>query len=647
MQTLDGVTLEILGTRMAAAADEMAITLQRTGRTLYVKETLDFGTALATPGGKFYAYPHGIGVSCFIGLDLSPVTSQFTDLGPGDVICTNHPYASGGVSTHTPDFQMVQPFFHEGVLVGYGWSFVHLSDIGGSVPSSISPSSTELYQEGLLVPPLRIVRAGAFVPEVLQLFRANVRTPDDNVGDLQAMLSALATGERRVHEMIQRFGLPAFLQAQQAVIAQAASKAKAVLAQIPDGDYDFADYMDDDATTGIPIRLKVRMSCRAGAVNLDYRGSDPQTTAPYNIPSAGKAHPFLTLRFASFIWSQDPTVPLNAGMLEGISVTCDGASVLNSNFPAPTGIRHATAQRLCDVVNGALAQAVPRMVTAPSGGVLIPLVYAEPAANGGKNVLVVQPVVGGMGAFAGHDGVDGRDCSFANLANNPIEAVEAAGKLRIVHYGLRPDSGGAGRWRGGVGQTLSVQVCGESGWILGRGMERFRFVPWGLRGGLAGQPSRAFVNKGRAGGYEVGKIDVLELKKGDIFTIETPGGGGYGSPLRRDTQQVARDVLRGLVSREQARDVYGVAMAGDCVDMHATQKLREQAGAVPPEIGFDLGDERLAWEERFGDGVMADINTQLFARPLAERAGLRQRLVEERMPGIRQGARLADLCINL
>jgi len=644
MQALDGISLEILATRMAAAADEMAITLQRTGRTLYVKETLDFGTALATPDGRFYAYPHGIGVSCFIALDLAPVIAQFDDLAPGDVICTNHPYASGGVATHTPDLQLIQPFFHEETLVGFGWSFVHMSDMGGRVPSSISPSSTELYQEGFLIPPLRIMRRGEFVPEVVRLFRANVRTPDDNMGDLKAMLSALATGQRRVRDMIQRFGLAAFLQAQHAVIDLARRKARAVLARIPDGDYTFWDYLDDDACTGIPIRLRVRLECRAGRVMLDLRGTDPQTAAPYNIATGGRAHPFLTLRFASFIWSQDPSIPLNAGMFADIGVRCDDASVLNPTFPAPTGIRHATAQRLCDVVNGALARAVPEMVAAPSGGVLIPLVFAEPLGSGEKRVLVVEPVVGGMGAFAGHDGVDGRDCSFANLANNPIESVEAAGSLRIAHFGLRADSGGAGRWRGGVGVVLSVEVCCDEAWILGRGMERFRFVPWGIRGGHAGQPSRAFVNKGRANEREVGKIDLLELKRGDVFTIETPGGGGYGNPRERDPEQVLQDVRRGLVSREQARAVYGVVLAGTGVDLRETATLRGDS-AVPP-ADFEWGEERLAWESVFPDAVMADIGEQLRDRSVTERIALRQRIVAERLPGIAQGRSLVRLVAN-
>lgn len=640
MQALDGVTLEILGTKMAAAADEMAITLQRTGRTLYVKETLDFSTALATPQGRFYAYPNGIGVSCFIALDLSPVIAPFDDLAPGDVIITNHPYASGGVASHTPDVQLIQPYFHDGRLVGFGWSFVHMTDVGGRVPSSISPSSTEIFHEGLLIPPLRIMRAGRFVPEVLQIFRANVRTPDDNVGDLKAMLAALATGERRVGDMIRRFGVDAFLQAQQAVIEQSRRKARAVLARIPDGDYEFWDYLDDDASTGIPIRLRLCLRSRGGAVVLDYRGTDPQTDAPYNMPSGGLAHPYLTLRFASFIWSHDPSIALNAGMFDGIGVECDPASVVNPSFPAATGIRAATAQRLCDVVSGALSRAVPGMVSAPSGGVVIPLVFAEHLATGQDNVFVVEPVVGGMGASDGHDGVDGRDCSFASMSNNPIESVEAAGNVRIVAFALRPDSGGAGRWRGGVGLTLSVQVGGAGGRFLGRGMERFRFAPWGMLGGRAAQVSRAYVNKGRPDEREVGKIDVLELRPGDVFTVETPGGGGFGNPFEREPSLVLKDVLHGLVSVERALADYGVVIADGRIDVAATARARERPTAG---LDFDFGRERLAWEHAFPDTEMAVLNARLRNVASAQRSEARKQIVNDRLPGIRQGASIVEL----
>ena len=595
-----------------------------------------------TTDGRFFAYPHGMGVTCFVDLDCGPVIRKFNDLAPGDVICTNHPYASEGVATHTPDFQLIKPLFHDGRLVAYGWSFVHLTDVGGRVPSSISPSSTELYQEGLLIPPMRIMRRGEFVSEVVEIFKANVRTPDDNLGDIRAMLSALAVGERRVAEMIGRFGIDTFVRAQPAVIGLSQRKAKAVLRKIPDGEYEFWDYMDDDAVTGIPVRLRVTMTITGGEVALNFAGTDPQTPSPYNIATGGVRHPFLNLRFASFIWSHDPSIALNSGMFDSIRVACEPGSIVHPRFPAPTGIRHATAQRLCDVINGALAKAAPELVPAPCGGVLIPVVFAEPTDSGRQNVLVVEPIVGGMGAFAGHDGVDGRDCSFASLSNNPIESVEAAGNLRIVDFSLRTDSGGPGKWRGGVGLILSIEACCDKALILGRGMERLRFVPWGMQGGRCSPGSRAYVNKGRPDEKELRKIDILELRRGDVVTFETPGGGGYGDPMQRDPEAVLADVQLGLVSAARAQIDYGVVIVDGRIAAEATASHRRKH-ADDVAGSFDFGSERTAWEAVFPDAEMARINASLAEGGLANKSERRRRLFVEKLPGIAQGSSIAAL----
>jgi len=211
---LDPVTLEIMATKVAAVADEMGYTLQRTGRTLYVKETADFGTALATRNGKFFAYPSAIGVSGFVDLDCRPTIEAVGGLDEGDVVITNHAYRSKGLSTHTPDFHVIKPVYVDGQLVCYVWSFLHSSDVGGRVPSSISPSNTEVFQEGLLLPPTKLVRRGVPVDDIFGVIGANSRTPDENVGDIKAMLSALAYGERRIREIVAQHGTARFLDCQ-------------------------------------------------------------------------------------------------------------------------------------------------------------------------------------------------------------------------------------------------------------------------------------------------------------------------------------------------------------------------------------------------------------------------------------------------
>src|SRR4051812_16483030 len=232
---LDPITLEILNNKVSSVAEEAGFTVQRTGRTLYVKETADFATALATLDGRFFAYPNAIGVSGFIDLDCGPTIRAVKDLKPGDVIITNHPYQSEGLVTHIPDLHLVVPYFYDGQLVCFGWSFLHSSDMGGRVPGSISPSNSEIYQEGLLIPPIKLCIEGRMNEDLISLIRTNCRTPDDNIGDLQAMLAAHKVAERRVSELIEQHGLDTFMQAQDDLIRYAAIKAREVLRRLPDG----------------------------------------------------------------------------------------------------------------------------------------------------------------------------------------------------------------------------------------------------------------------------------------------------------------------------------------------------------------------------------------------------------------------------
>lgn len=628
----DPVLLEILSNKAVATAEEMGYALQRTGRTLYVKETADFGTALVKPDGKFFAYPAAIGVSGFIDLDCGPSIRAVGDLAPGDVIVTNHPYASEGLATHTPDVHLIQPYFHDGRIVCYGWSFIHITDVGGAVPSSISPRSREVYQEGFLIPPMKLQRSGQLNPDFLTLFLANCRTPDTNLGDIRAMLAALEVGRRRVAEMIEQHGLDTFRQAQEDIVAYTERRARDALRRLADGRYEFWDYLDDDLVTGIPLRVRVAVTIKDGEARIDYSGTDPQAMAAYNIPTGGKRHPWLSLKLAHFICTMDRTIPLNEGLFHPVHIVAPKGTIVNPEFPAATGVRHAAAIRVNEALNGALAKAAPDLVPACNGGVTIPVVLAEPTgANGARNVIVVEPMIGGMGARKGHDGVDGRDSSISNLANNPLETVEADAAIEVLDYAVRPDSGGAGQWRGGNGLTLTFRVLSDGASVLGRGMERFRFQPYGVAGGRPGQPARTVLNLGRPGERELGKIDMLELKAGDVVTVMTPGGGGWGDPLRRDPQAVLADVRRGFVSPAAAEREYGVVIRDGAVDEAATRARRAAVAAPPPEA-FAFGPERVAWERVFDDARTTALNAALAALPLAQRQQERRRIVFKVVP---------------
>lgn len=631
---LDSVTLAILGNKLAAVSEEMCLTLQRTGRTLYVKETADFACALAGLDGRFFAYPRSIGVSGFVGLECLPAIEAVGPLQPGDVILTNDPYRSEGLATHLPDLHMIEPYFHEGRIIAYGWCFVHCSDVGGRVPSSISPVNTEIFQEGLRIPPVKLMKRGQMTPEVRLFLDANSRTPDANMGDIRAMLAALAAGRRRLEQTIAQHGAEAVSNAATDLIAYAAQKARTVLRRVPDGTYVFADYLDDDAATRLPVRVALAATFKDGTVHLDFSGTDPQVATAMNIPSRGRPHAWLTLRVLALVNTLDSTTPLNAGLLDPVRITAPEGSLVNPQEPAATGVRHAAAIRVNDVLNGAFGKALPDVMPAASSGTVIPVVMAEPDGRGGRRVQVIEPMIGGTGARSGRDGVDGRDSGISNLANNPVETVEAELGVEILAYALRPDSGGAGKWRGGCGMELTFRVLTDDSNVLGRGMERLVFRPWGSYGGRPGAPGELIINRGQADEQRLGKIDVLTVNAGDTVTFLTPGAGGWGNPAERDPQAVLRDVQNGFVTIEGAAGQYGVVIVAGTIDADATAARRTHFAAG--DASGARGPEREQWDAVFAPDLMDTMNRSLVALPGAVRQRKRREIFNRVLAGLPQ-----------
>ena len=630
---LDPVTLEIMCQKFGAVADEMTSNLKRASRSVYVKEAGDFGTALVDRDGHVFAYPDSTSVSA-IERPCGESIRAVPDLEPGDVIMTNDPYRSGGLATHLPDLHLIQPYFHKGEIIAYGWCFIHFMDIGGRVPSSISPSSTEVFQEGLLVPPMKIAIGGKLNEDLVGFLRANCRTPFQNIADIKAMLAALNTGGQRIGDLIAQHGLETILTAQAAVQDYAAAKTRAVLRRIPDGVYEFWDFMDNDLVTKIPLRFRVCMTVRDGEITIDVSNTDPQVKAAYNIPTLGDCHPWLVIRLTRFILTHDNTMPLNYGIYRHISAVNPLGTVVRAEFPDAVGVRHAAAQRLNDALNGAILKAVPDLMSALTSGAIVPVVLAESDAQGkNRNITVIEPLVGGMGAYLGHDGVDTRDNSAANLSNHPLETIEEDIGVIIRRYDIRPDSGGAGRWRGGSGQILSMEILKEGGKVLARGMERMRFPSWGYGGAKPAHPMRAVLNMGRPDERELGKIDELPVKAGDTVTFMSPGGGGYGDPFQRDTEAVRRDVETGFVSRVAAATDYGVVVSEQgAVDQAASTRRRATRVKNNIRADFDFGPEREAWESVFDDPTMCDLNRRLYALPKSVRQEKRRAVFEHTVP---------------
>ncbi|MDP6787244.1 MAG: hydantoinase B/oxoprolinase family protein [Rhodospirillales bacterium] len=626
---LDPILLEILNTKVSAAADEMYYTLKRASRSIYVKEAADFATAILDVDGQLFAHPPSATFNFLIDTNYADTIRAVPDVAPGDVIFTNDPYFSNGLSTHLPDLHMIRPYFHRGRVVAYGWCFVHCTDIGGAVPSSIAPSLHEIFQEGLRVPPMKLIKKGVPNEDLFNLVMANNRTPDVNMGDIKAMLGSLETGAQRVADIIERHGVDDFLTGQKDLQDYSADKARDVLRRIPDGTYEFWDFMDDDMVSAIPLRMRVKLEVLDGRLNIDLTDTDPQVAASYNVPTMGGRNYWITFRLTSFLTTYDQSMAKNAGLYRSITVTNPPGTVMNAEFPDAVGNRAAPGRRVADAINGAVLKAQPGLLPAPSGGISTPFALAEFEADGAKRtVQVIEPMRGGMGALDGQDGVDARDNSMNNMQNHPLETVEADSGVIIRQYDLRPDSGGPGRWRGGVGQVITTEILRDGSTVLARGMERLRFPSFGVFGGKPGRPVRAFLNRGLAGERELSKIDQLAVKAGDRITFLMPGGGGYGDPYLRDPAKVLSDVELGFVSPGAAARDYGVVVKGGAVGAAATKKLRQGRVKENLRADFDFGPERDAWEAVFDDATVSKLNRALYAMPKSVRQSLRRRIFE-------------------
>jgi len=628
---LDAVELEIVSRKLSAITDEMYFAIQRASRSAYVKEAADFATAILDVEGNVFAYPPSASFAFLVDCNYRTTIEAVPDLEPGDVIITNDPYRSAGLATHLPDVNLIRPLFHEGKIVAYAWSFVHCADIGGAVPSSMSPALTEIFQEGLRIPPMKLFRKGVANEDLLELIRLNSRVPDITVADLRAMAGALALGEARLGEFIGQIGVEEFHGHVRAVQDYAELRARDILRKIPDGDYEFWDYMDDDMVSRIPVRVRVKVSVRDGLVSLDLSGTDPQVKTSYNVPSAGQRMYWLTFRLTGFITTQAPDIPKNAGIYRNVSVINPPGTVLNAEFPDAVNLRASAPYRLFDSINGALIKAVPDLMPAATGGTIIPFAFAEALEDGTRKVEVVQPMKTGMGAMRGRDGVDARDNSLNNMRNHPLETVEGHSALVVTEYDIRPDSGGPGQWRGGVGQMITIRSMTDSGVVVARGMERLRFPPYGIFGGKPGATLISIFNRGKSNERIIAKIHELHMAKGDTLTLMMPGGGGYGDPFLRDPALVLADVLDGFVTPEAAYIDYGVVIRDGAIDEAQTRTVRSTRNAAPA-ADFDFGRFRELWEAVFDDPSMLELNRRLMRLRKSSRHTLRRKLFETVLP---------------
>ncbi|WP_335948236.1 hydantoinase B/oxoprolinase family protein [Salipiger bermudensis] len=597
----DKMTLQVLANHARAAAENMAHTLHRTAHSAFVKETQDFTVMLMDRSGDTFAVPMELGATWYPGLTYGRAIDMVDDYRPGDVAFTNDPY-SGHVATHAPDTHLWKPVFADDEIVAWTGGHIHNTDMGGAVPASLSRSLTEIHQEGLRFPPMKLVREGVFDEQIMQIMSTNVRKPALNIGDIKALVGALNTGERKVHAMIDRFGKQGFVSGVAALKAQAEAQARAILTEIPDGEYVFADYADEDSDEANPCRLKLTLTIRGDEAILDFTGSDPQLASSLNVPSGGDPrHTILLVGVYYVLYTLNPRILLNTGLTQPFTCIAPEGTVLNPVAPAAVGMRSLTCARLRSVIFGAFVQAIPdRMPAAPAGNNCIVNVMTRDERSQRTVIAAVNPVVGGGGGMPHRDGTNGSGADAAYLKNTPIEITETEVPVEFVKYGLARDTGGAGRWRGGLATEMAFRVFTPDSRITARNRDRSFFRPWGTDGGRAAGLADMVVNPGTPDARRMGSKDTAVLQPGDVLEVRSAGGGGRGNPLEREPWRVARDVARGYVSVEAAERDYGVILKDGEVDEAATEAARA-AMPAPSEAFFHYGPEREGYEARWTD----------------------------------------------
>lgn len=617
--------LEIMRSYFNAIASGMGHVIERTSFTTFVKESADFASALATPEGEFYAYPKTVGVTIFMGLNLKRAIEECGPFEPGDIIITNDPYTTNGLATHLPDVHIFKPIFENGQIISYAWAFVHVSDVGGLVPASISPTATDIHQEGLRIPPVRIYKAGKENKEVIAFLNANSRLPKSNLGDINAMIAAVNTAETRLLGMVQKFGVAAFKDGMEDLLEQAEMRARSIIEKIPDGSYSFADYLDDDMISDVPIRLAVTVTIEEKNIILDFSDCDPQVETAFNLVTNGSRHSFLYQGLINYIITSDPFIPVNGGLTRPIQVIAPKGTLVNPEYPAAVGIRHSITMRLYNVILGALAQVIPETIPAAGAGQAGIVVLSTPDdTNGSRKIAVVEPMGGGGGGQYDMDGVDGIDHASGFLKNTPIESLEQHIDIFVKRYEIKEDTAGPGYHRGGHAIQLDFEIMKPESIVTARGMERLRFQPWGLEGGQAGALGKVILNPGTEDEKELAKIEVLRPKDGQVVSITSPGGGGWGNPFERKVESVLEEVEASLLSVHLAREQYGVALSTSSngtlmIDEEETNRLRRKKSKENCS-NWDFGLARINYEAKWSPEASTTLAVLLRELPANQRS---------------------------
>ena len=529
---IDPVTLEVLRNQFESVADEMGQVLIRSAYSPNITERKDCSTAIFDADGRMVAQAEHIPVH--LGAMPEAVEAVLAhNPAPDDVFLLNDPFAGG---THLPDVTLVAPMAPDGEIIGYAVSRAHHADIGGMTPGSMPAGAEEIYQEGLRLPPTRLVRNGERDEALLSLILANVRNPAERRADFRAQLAATERAETRLEELLDDHGTDRIRRGFDAVIDYSRARVRDAIAALPDGTYHATDVLEGDGVTDEDIPIEATVSIDSETVAVDFSGTADQLAGNLNAPlSVAKSAVYFVIRSLT-----DPEIPPNHGCYAPVSVSAPAGSLLNPEPPAAVvGGNVETSQRVTDVVFLALAEAAPDRVPAQSQGTMNNLII------GGSEFAYYETIGGGFGARADCDGMDGVHVGMTNTLNTPVEALEAEYPLRVERYAFRPDSGGDGTHRGGLGLERRLRIQQEA--TVSLLTERRRHAPQGVAGGKPGATGENLLALPEEATQPIGSKTTRTVPAGTVVTVRTPGGGGHGDPAGRDSerqQQEQTDDLR-------------------------------------------------------------------------------------------------------
>ena len=557
MSFVDPVTLQVIQARLAGIVQEMQNSLFRTGYSTIIRESQDASCAILNTDGEVVAQhvvlPLHMGAfpACAAGL-LKSYTAP--ELHEGDAFITNHPYLGG--SPHAPDMAVLSPIFYQGDWVGFAANLAHKSDIGGPVPGSCWSQAREIYQEGLHVPPIKYVSGYQTSKDIEAVLGANSRTPELVVGDLRGQVGAARLGEKRFQEMMDRYGKETILASYEQLFAMTEAKVRAEIASWPDGTGEGERFVDSDGIDlDKPVRLHVRMEKKGKDLLFDFTGSADQTKGPANIrPTIVRAACCYLLTCLT-----DPALAINYGLAKVIDIKVREGSVVNPRFPAPVNTYNPTVHALVEALLEASSQITPHKKVG-DGCSSRSIIIGGRSNKTGKSYVQYEIFGGGSGGRSGKDGVSGTNVNQSNARIAPIEIIESEFSTRLRRFELIPDSGGPGKFRGGLGFVREYELLDHDARFSLRSTKH-TVAPKGIDGGADGKTGRCTLNPGTDQSRVIpSRYSDHTLHPGDVVCLETPGGGGLGNPLERDPARVLNDVRNGYVTQQRAREVYRVVI---------------------------------------------------------------------------------------